>query len=159
MPEAVICGTLLGFDFGTKRIGVAVGETTTGTARALTTIPTRDGAALQKLLHEWKPAGCVVGLPLAEDGTNTEMTRAARRFAGHLASAYPVYLCDERYTSVEARSRFAEHRARGSARKSDARLMDAMAAQLILESWLNEGPERQKSLQFGAAENPTEHKE
>lgn len=156
MPEAVIDGTLLAFDYGTRRIGVAVGETTTGSARALKTLATSDADGLRRLLDEWQPAACVVGLPLDEAGEETDMSRAARKFGARLAehTGRPVVFADERFTSVEAREVFAAHRARGGARRRDAQLMDAMAARLILEGWLAGREAAGNSLQSGASEPP-----
>lgn len=98
--------TLLGFDFGLKRIGVAVGNTLIRRAQPLTIIsePTNDGkfAAIAGLLAEWRPARCVVGLPLHPDGAEHEMTLRCRRFANQLQGrfAIPAVLVDERYSSA-----------------------------------------------------------
>ena len=108
MPEAAMPrGTLLGFDFGMRRIGVAVGQTATCTAGALVTVSHSDQPdwqALEKLLKEWKPVGLVVGLPLDADGHETEMSRAARRFGAEMSRRFekPVFFTDERLTSVMA---------------------------------------------------------
>jgi putative holliday junction resolvase len=132
MPE----GTVLAFDFGTQRIGVAVGEGLLGQARALTTIdsPANDTrfTAIGKLIAEWQPARLVVGLPLALDGTEHEMTARSRRFAHQLEGRYrlPVELVDERLTSVEA-----ERAIRPGRDKSAKARVDAEAARLILQDW------------------------
>lgn len=131
--------TLLGFDFGQKRIGVAVGQTLTGTARALTTLSNRNGApdweAITRLLEEWRPDALVVGIPFNMDDTEHEMTRAARRFGNRLAGRYnlPVYTVDERLTSFEAEQELGERG--GRYRKED---IDMLAAQYILQAWLEQ---------------------
>jgi len=135
MPE----GTILGFDFGTERIGVAVGEGMLGQARALTTIasPANDArfAAIARLIAEWQPARLVVGLPLALDGAEHEMTARSRRFAHQLEGRFrlPVDLVDERLTSVEAERTIKPPRNRND--KSAKARIDAEAARLILQDW------------------------
>jgi putative Holliday junction resolvase len=134
-----LSGTVLGFDFGTERIGVAVGESLLGQARALTTIasPANDArfAAIGKLVAEWQPARLVVGLPLALDGTEHEMTARCRRFAHQLEGRFrlPVELVDERLTSVEAERTIKPGR-HGRDRATKAKV-DAEAARLILQDW------------------------
>ncbi|MBI3376140.1 MAG: Holliday junction resolvase RuvX [Betaproteobacteria bacterium] len=139
-PAAAVAdgGTLLAFDFGEKRIGVAIGEIETGLAHAL---PGIDGerndvrfAAIARLFSEWRPARVVVGLPLATDGSAHAITVRARRFARQLEGRFrlPVVMVDERYTSVEAESRErADPRAGGYG-------IDSGAAQLILQQYLQE---------------------
>lgn len=130
--------TFLGFDFGSKRIGVAVGQELTRTARALVTLKNRNGApdweAIGRLIEEWQPAALVVGLPLNLDGTDHEITRLARRFGNRLRGRYnlPVYTMDERLSSAEAEAQLAE---RGRFEKAD---VDKVAAQLILQGWLEQ---------------------
>lgn len=130
--------TLLGFDFGSKRIGVAVGQELTGTARALITLNNRNGApdwgAISRLIEQWQPAALVVGLPLNLDGSDHEVTRLARRFGNRLRGRYnlPVYTIDERLSSAEAEALLAEQ---GRYEKAD---VDKIAAQLILQSWLEQ---------------------
>lgn len=130
-------GTVLGFDFGTQRIGVATGQGITGTAHGLTILPARDGKpdwqAVTRLLEQWRPEALVVGLPLNMDGSEQELTRLARRFGRQLAGRYnlPVYEMDERLTSVEAR------RELGRPHQSDG-VVDEEAARIILECWLAE---------------------
>lgn len=129
-------GVLLGFDYGTKRIGIAVGQTLTGSARPLTIVRARDGKpdweAISRLIAEWQPAALVVGLPVHMDGTEHERTARARRFGNQLAGRYnlPVHRVDERLTSYEAEQ---ELRAQGKGGEA----LDAVAAQLILQSWLD----------------------
>lgn len=124
--------TFLGFDFGTEKVGVAVGQRITGSARPLTRIAPRDWAALDALIAEWQPAGLIVGLPLAEDGGEQALTRRVQRYARALAqrSRLPVYTCDERYSSLAADSALS-----GRPKPNDN---DAEAARIILEQWLSQ---------------------
>ncbi|MEP7043293.1 MAG: Holliday junction resolvase RuvX [Dokdonella sp.] len=143
-PETTLStgtGNVLAFDYGTRLIGVALGNRVAASARALTTLANGDWARLDALVADWLPERLVVGLPLALDGTEQPMTRAAREYAAALERRYqrPVALVDERHTSGEAARRFAEQRARGEARRKDAAAIDALAAQIILESWLADG--------------------
>jgi putative Holliday junction resolvase len=136
---------LLGFDFGLRRIGVAVGQTATRTASALRTVmhsDKPDWRAIAELVEEWRPDGMVVGLPLDAEGGETEMSRAARRFAEALGKRFgkPVFLSDERLSSAAAEAAFASARAEGRARRRDGRKLDAVAAKIILENWLQSGP-------------------
>lgn len=133
--------TLLGFDFGPRKIGVAVGQTITGTASALTTIRTRgpepDWSRIDDLVREWRPQGAVVGLPYNMDDTPSTQAGAARRFARQLQSRFglAVHLVDERLTSLEARRQLREQRGR---EETSLAVIDAVAAKLILETWLRE---------------------
>lgn len=142
MPEEPArYGTVLAFDFGLKRIGIAVGQGCTATANPLETLTNTGVSALERidrLIHEWRPQGLVVGLPLAADGGETEMSRSARTFAGQLQerSGIPVHFQDERLTSQSAAAEFARQRSTGERRRKDRRLTDAMAAKIILENWL-----------------------
>ncbi len=125
MPER---GTVLAFDFGLKRIGVAVGEPELRTAHPL---PAVSGfPEIQKLVVEWRPAKLVVGLPVREAGPHPLAPRV-ERFARQLEGRFrlPVARVDERYTSVEAESRL-----RGARKKA----IDSVAAQLILEQYFGE---------------------
>ncbi|HEY8249336.1 MAG TPA: Holliday junction resolvase RuvX [Burkholderiales bacterium] len=122
-------GTVLAFDFGLRRIGVAVGEPELRTAHPLPAISAF--AQIQKLVEEWKPASLVVGLPTSAQGEPHRMTRQAEDFARRLERRFklPVARVDERYTSVEA-----EHRLRGVKKKA----IDSVAAQLILEQYFDQ---------------------
>lgn len=128
-------GVLLGFDYGTKRIGVAVGQSLTGTARALETVAVRRGRpdweVIARLLETWRPNRLVVGLPLNMDGGEQALSVAARRFCRQLEGRFhlPVDTMDERLSTFEARQRIATGEDPGEG-------LDAMAAQVILESWL-----------------------
>lgn len=122
---------IMGFDFGAKKIGVAVGQRVTGTATALETIKARDGVpdwrAIEKLVSEWQPSRFVVGLPLNMDGTSSDMSKLAEKFARRLHGRFHIEAetMDERLTSREA-----------AESSGDVRSLDAEAAKLILESWL-----------------------
>ena len=132
--------TVLAFDFGLKRIGVAVGERLLGRARALTTIEAEANearfAAIARLITEWQPALLVVGLPLSLDGEEHEMTARARRFANQLhgRSGLPVVLADARLTSAAAD---AELREAGHGWKARKARIDALAAQHILQDYFD----------------------
>lgn len=139
--------TYLGFDFGLRRIGVAVGQSLTGSATALEVIANQPSAChfqrIEQLIHQWQPDALVVGVPLTEDGGSQPMTRKARAFAAQLGTKYglPVHEADERYTSREAQARFRSQRASGGARRGQAAREDAIAAQIILEGWIaDRGP-------------------
>ena len=138
-------GTFLGFDYGERHIGVAVGQSVTGTASPLSTVRVQDGepdwTSIEGIVAAWKPDGLVVGEPLHMDGRTQPMTRRARRFRHDLRSRFglPVHAADERLTTVEARAELAE---RGAFRRFGARrareLDHPVAARIILESWLGE---------------------
>ncbi|WP_295538552.1 Holliday junction resolvase RuvX [uncultured Thiohalocapsa sp.] len=145
--------TLLGFDFGTRKIGVAVGQTVTATASALTTLRHRGGkpdwAAIEALIREWRPQAAVLGLPHNMDDTEEETLAApVRRFARQLTGrfAIPVHLVDERLTTLAAeRALAAEGRLADAGAGTRKRrrhggpqrdVVDAYAAKLILETWL-----------------------
>lgn len=132
---------ILGFDFGKRRIGVAAGQSRTATATALGTVANSnnpDWAAIGRFVEEWCPSLFVVGLPLSEDGEETPMSAEARAFGARLEKRYgiDVQYFDERLTSNDARRQFAEARAHGRARRKDAARLDALAAKIILENWL-----------------------
>ncbi len=133
-------GVLLGFDYGAKRIGVAVGQTVTGSARPLKTVRARndkpDWLKISELVSTWQPTGLVVGLPLNMDGTEQDTTDKARRFGRQLEGRYrlPVHFVDERLSTVEARARL-------HAQKRPADERDPVAAQLILETWFSQHQE------------------
>ena len=137
--------TVLAFDFGLQRIGVAVGEPELGTAHPLPGIAaqTQPGrlTAIEKLVKEWQPSLLVVGRPLGEDGAPHEMTRRAEKFARQLNGRFrlPVTLVDERYSSVEAESRVrAAYGARKAVALARGKALDSQAAQLVLEQYFND---------------------
>lgn len=146
MPESTFSrGPILAFDFGLRRIGIAVGQFTTMTAGSLETVSNGkepDWVAIDRLVNEWKPAQLLVGLPLGAEGDETEMSRTARKFGNQLLNRYSLQVnyADERLSSRAAESRFAELRAQGSLRRKHAQKLDAMAAQIILENWLQSNP-------------------
>jgi putative Holliday junction resolvase len=135
-------GTVLGFDVGARRIGVAVGNALTGTATAIAVIDVHAGgpdwAHCDKLLRQWRPDGLIVGDPLTLDGGDQPIRKIARAFAEalRLRSRLPVLLIDERNSSQEAARRFAAARAAGTRKRRDADLLDAWAAAVIVERWL-----------------------
>lgn len=131
---------LLGFDYGTKQIGVAVGQAVTGQARELCTLRAQNGvpdwAQVERLIAEWKPDAIVVGLPLNMDGTLSDMSARAEKFARRLNGRFnlPVHTHDERLTTFEAKGeRMARGGQRGTYRDNP---VDAIAAALLLQSWL-----------------------
>ena len=140
MPEPGdrLPGTVLAFDFGEKRIGVAVGERELAQAHPLTTIRSEANAArfavIAALIAEWKAVSLVVGLPLALDGTPHAMTARCTRFANQLRGRFglPVDYAEERLSSVEAEERLRES---GHDARSARAHVDALAAQLILQGY------------------------
>ncbi|GAB4275470.1 MAG: Holliday junction resolvase RuvX [Methylomicrobium sp.] len=133
--------TYLGFDFGNKKIGVAVGQTTTGTATALTTLrspnQSPDWGAIGRLIDEWQPSGFVVGISRQHDGTDNPITPRMLKFCRQLEGRYhlPVYQHDEALSTFEAKQLlFDEVRVRAGKLWE---VQDRLAAQLILQSWLD----------------------
>ncbi len=130
---------MLAFDFGEKRIGIAVGDFETRIAHPLTTLAAADNrsrfAAISALVREWRPVRLVVGLPAHADGTEHEMSRLARRFAQRLQGRFgiPTDLVDERLTSAAAETAL---RAGGASARRRKAALDAVAAQEILRSYL-----------------------
>lgn len=138
-------GLYLGFDYGTRQIGVAVGQAVTGQARELLTLKAQNGVPdwqqIQRLLDEWRPTALVVGLPLNMDGTPSEMSERAERFARRLQGRYglPVHTHDERLTTYAAKGELMQ----GGQRDGYCeRPVDALAAALLLEGWLTQQLER-----------------
>lgn len=135
MPE----GVYIGFDFGYKRIGVAVGQRLTCSATPLATINAQQGipdwAVVGKVLSEWTPHALIVGFPTCIDGRELYTTSAAKRFAKELRKRFtlPVHLVDERLSTVEARGQLF---AQGGYRKIKQTAVDSIAACVILEQWL-----------------------
>ncbi|MDD2814500.1 MAG: Holliday junction resolvase RuvX [Thiotrichaceae bacterium] len=130
-------GCVLGFDYGRKRIGVAVGQNLTATAKALATLHCvqnkPDWDRIQRYIQEWQPQALIVGVPKHADGTSSESTEAALRFSRQLHGRYglPVHTVDETLSSVEAASQLKQ-------RKLAAHLLDAVSAEIILITWLSE---------------------
>lgn len=137
MPDGVV----LAFDFGEKRIGVAVGNTSICQAAPLDVVRNVHGRPdwdnISSLISEWKPVALVVGLPVTEDGREQQALVLSNAFSKQLRKRYglPVYRSDERYSSVEAAGIIAENRRRGNRRKSSREDTDKIAAALILEHW------------------------
>lgn len=135
-------GTVLGFDVGAKRIGVAVGSAFGAGARAVAVVDMRaagpDWTALDRVQREWRPDGLVVGDPMTLEGGDQPARVRAHAFARELHARYrlPVVLVDERASSIEAAQRFASDRAEGRKRRRDAEALDAVAAAVIVERWL-----------------------
>lgn len=133
-------GTILAFDFGSRYLGVAVGQTITDTATALDHLKSRDGGPpwdhIEALLQQWQPQLVLVGLPLNMDGSESEMSRKARRFANRIHGRFGISVqCqDERLSSFEAKSRLPEH----SSKRRQGGAIDSIAAVVILEHWLAE---------------------
>ncbi len=145
MPEPSLSpdSTVLGFDVGSRRIGVAIGSAFSVGARALAMVDVRadgpDWNALDRLHKEWRPQGLIVGDPLTLEGDDQPNRKRAHAFARQLQQRYklPVLLVDERSSSVEAARRFAVERAEGRKRRRDAASLDAVAAAVIIERWLS----------------------
>lgn len=135
--------TLLGFDFGPRKIGVAVGQMVTRSASPLVTLRSRDErpdwSRIEALIREWRPSAAVVGLPFNMDDTEVDWSPRVHRFARQLQGRYGivVHLIDERLTSIEARRQLA---ARPNRKPPTLEAVDALAAALILETWLREQP-------------------
>ena len=135
---------MLGFDFGEKRIGIAVGETSTGIASPLVAIEEeaneRRFAAIGRIVDEWKPAAFVVGIPRHADGSEHAVAKLAEKFARRLQARYgvPVSFVDETLSSATAQAQLRASRTRAT-RKSD---VDVMAATIILQSFLDSLPAR-----------------
>lgn len=136
-------GTVLGFDAGQRRIGVAVGSAFGAGARPVAVVDVHGGGPdwrqVERLVREWRPDGLVVGDPMTLDGGDQPIRRFAQGFARELASRFrlPVVMVDERNSSQEAARRFAAERAEGRRKRRDAELLDAVAAAVIVERWLS----------------------
>ena len=134
--------TLLGFDYGRRRIGVAVGNTLTGSAGALVTLEAREGAPdwtqITALIEEWRPARLVVGVPYNADGSRGDLAEEALRFSRRLFGRYdiPVDTIDESFSSADAADRLRTSRREGRRPKVDKPALDSAAAAVILQSWL-----------------------
>jgi len=133
--------TVIALDYGTKKIGVAVGQNLTNTAMGIAVIPVRsnepDWQQLDALVQQWKPGAFVVGMPYNMDGTENDMTKAANRFALTVSARYDkhCHTIDERLSTRAAREITRENAERMGKKHNDRAKVDAMAAQLLLESW------------------------
>ena len=134
-------GNVLGFDFGQKRIGIAVGNNISKTARALTTIDSLSNnqkfEVIQKIIEEWQPVSIVVGVPFNVDGSEHRITNLSKKFAKQLEQKYslPTHLIDERYTSIEASHEIKDKKIYLKKKKL---LIDQIAAKIILQSYLDQ---------------------
>ena len=133
--------TVLGFDYGTRRIGVATGQTITASATPLTTLNSinqkPDWSAIGQLIEQWKPDALIVGLPTYLDGTRSEMTEKALKFSRQLEGRYnlTVYTVNESLSSYEAEKEIQQHKKIGQHNKQE---IDKMAAAIIVQSWLEQ---------------------
>ena len=133
--------TVLGFDFGTRNIGVAIGQVITRTASALPSLRARDGIPdwqqIEALINEWRPDAVVVGIPLNMNGSESAMSLRARKFGNRIHGRWGLsfYPADERLTSFEAKEWAGRLGHKGHYGTNP---VDAMAAQIILEAWLND---------------------
>lgn len=142
---ATMVETVLGLDYGERRIGVAVGNVFTGTSAPLETLPAHCGKPrwepLDRLIADWRPQLLVVGQPQTDDGTEHPLARRIQAFSDRLRARYglPVRWVDEQFTSAEAETHLRAARRngrRGRIRKED---IDALAAAVLLEQWLSQG--------------------
>ena len=153
MPEALRGAgeVLLAFDYGIRRIGVAVGQTATGTANPVGVISAAGGPdwrGIERALAQWAPTRLVVGLPYNMDGSETALTPACREFASELGRRFglPVELVDERLTSAAATAELREARRSGAlGRRVNRGDIDANAARLLLETWMGARPAGSRS--------------
>ena len=141
-PDSGSPDTILAIDYGQRRIGVAVGQNVTGSANPIGVIRNGDDGpdwvAFERILADWTPARIVVGMPLAVDGSSTEMSGHVTRFIDTLARyRLPVETVDERYTSHEAEELLKGERALGIRGRISRDMIDAAAAVLIAERWLD----------------------
>lgn len=131
--------SVLSFDFGMKSIGLALGQTVTGTASPLSALKAQDGIPnwdmLEALINQWQPKALLVGLPLNMDGTEQALTTNVKKFAARLKHKYkvPVFFQDERLSTVDAKARLFEL---GGYKKLTKDKVDSVSACLIYESWL-----------------------
>jgi putative Holliday junction resolvase len=136
--------TILAFDYGLKQVGVASGQTLTGSARGLCILKAHDGIPnwdeVSKLLNEWTPDLVLVGLPLNMDASESELSRLARKFARRLQGRFSanVLMVDERLTSQDAKTLIREENNEGKKGRTDLTKIDHLAAALILQSWLDQ---------------------
>lgn len=137
MPDPVY----LGFDFGYKRIGVAVGQRLTATATPLPTLKATEGVPqwdkVEALIKQWRPKALIVGFPTCIDGSALYVTKPAKRFSKALHTRFqlPVFLVDERLSTVEARAQVFDD---GGYKKLKKTEIDSLAACVILEQWLQQ---------------------
>jgi putative Holliday junction resolvase len=137
--------SVMGFDFGLKRIGIATGQTITGTASPLTTLQASkqkpDWENIEVHIRRWKPDALIVGIPYLLDGGESDITRAARNFCKQLERRFnlPVYTIDESLSSFEAQQQLTQDMKIAKHNKHE---IDKMAAAIIVQSWLNSQQDR-----------------
>ena len=137
MPNSPLYQTVLGFDFGMRRIGVAIGNTQIRNARPLTVLRATDGIpnweTIRQLIDQWQVTQLIVGLPYQIDGTDQEITKAARKFSRRLHAKFnlPTSLVDERYSTKIAKNT-------DTFKTNKKASIDSHAAAIILEAWLND---------------------
>lgn len=134
-------GDYLCFDYGSVRIGLAIGNSLTATARPMRVVNNNSGtpewSIIDQIMEEWSPAGLVIGVPLTLDGEAQAITHHARGFLKRLRKRYaiPVFSADERFSSTDAQQELQKMRARGQRGKTQHADVDTLAAALILERW------------------------
>jgi putative Holliday junction resolvase len=141
MPDSIPAAkpfTALAFDYGLKHIGVAVGQSLTGSANPLSALKATDGVpnwdTIAALIREWQPQQLIIGLPLNMDGSHSELSQRAEKFSRRLHGRFnlPVHLADERLSSFEAKGEIIQHSGSRNFRDNG---VDSLAAVIILESW------------------------
>ncbi len=140
-PDTTLAETIVAFDFGLRRIGVAVGQNVTASANPLTAVRNTDSGpdwqAISNVVNEWHPGRLIVGMPLHEDGSPSEMGVPIKAFIAELGRfELPVEQVDERYSSIEANEVLKSERAMGSRGRINKEAIDSVAAALIAERWL-----------------------
>lgn len=140
-PDSI--NAVMGFDYGRRRIGVAVGQSITGTASALPVMHWQQQLPIeeiQKLIREWRPQCLLVGLPILMDGSWQEMASEALGLARklHGQTGLPVMMVDERNSSQQADALFKDLRQGGGLKRKDAKQQDSVAARIIVERWLQQ---------------------
>ena len=142
-PDNAPATTVLAFDFGLRRIGAAVGQPITGSASPLGTVSNSasgpDWAAIERLIGDWRPQRLIVGLPTREDGSSSAITTAVLQFIADLERfGLAIETADERYSSLEASARLGKQRQQGLRGRVHKKAVDAAAAVVIAERWLEE---------------------
>lgn len=141
-PDLALPRTILSFDFGLRRIGVAVGQDVTGSASPLGVVANRDATVdhgrIAALINEWHPTVLVVGMPAHADGSPSDMQAHVRAFVAELERyGLPIETVDERYTSIEAERVLKEARAAGTRGRISKDMIDSAAAVFIAERYLS----------------------
>lgn len=132
----------IGIDYGLANIGIAIGQSITKTASALKTIHVKgkfNWQELDEIIKQWQPAAIIIGKPIDENGEQQLITKQAHNFGKKVHNRYqiPVHEMDERYSSLQAQSEFAQARALGNAKRKHSKNLDAHAAKNILQRWLD----------------------